>query len=151
MMASKNHISITSASPHFQNTLHQNPYLKCMYLFKSNVSTFIFSRWTLKTTNLHTKRNCCQELKMLIAVTNILLSISVYWYNLGHYFGYLGISTIERSIRTTPGGDPWVAQWFGTCLLPRAWSCSPGIESCVGPPAWSLLLPLHPPSSVSYE
>ena len=38
--------------------------------------------------------------------------------------------------------DAWVAQPFSSCLLPREWSCSPGIESHVGLPAWSLLLPL---------
>ena len=26
-------------------------------------------------------------------------------------------------------GDPWMAQWFSTCLQPRAWSWSPRIES----------------------
>ena len=39
-------------------------------------------------------------------------------------------------------GDPWVAQRFSACLLPRAWSWSPGIQSHIGLPAWSLLLPL---------
>ena len=39
-------------------------------------------------------------------------------------------------------GDPWVAQRFGACLWPRARSWVPGIESRVGLPAWSLLLPL---------
>ena len=39
-------------------------------------------------------------------------------------------------------GDPWVAQWFGACLWPRAQSWSPGINSHIGLPAWSLLLPL---------
>ena len=38
--------------------------------------------------------------------------------------------------------DPWVAQRFGACLWPRARSWRPGIESHVGLPAWSLLLPL---------
>ena len=37
--------------------------------------------------------------------------------------------------------DPWVAQRFGACLWPRARSWSPGIESHVGLPTWSLLLP----------
>ena len=36
----------------------------------------------------------------------------------------------------------WVAQWFSTCLWPRAWSWNPGIESHIRLPAWSLLLPL---------
>ena len=35
-----------------------------------------------------------------------------------------------------------MAQRFSTCLRPRAWSWRPGIESHVGLPAWSLLLPL---------
>ena len=39
-------------------------------------------------------------------------------------------------------GDPWVAQRFGACLWPRAQSRSPGIESHVRLPTWSLLLPL---------
>ena len=39
-------------------------------------------------------------------------------------------------------GDPWVSQRFSACLWPRAWSWSPRIKSCVGLPAWSLLLPL---------
>ena len=38
--------------------------------------------------------------------------------------------------------DDWVAQWLCASLRPRAWSWSPGIESHVGLPAWSLLLPL---------
>ena len=40
------------------------------------------------------------------------------------------------------GWDPWVAQRFSACLWPRAQSWRPGIESHVGLPAWSLLLPL---------
>ena len=40
-------------------------------------------------------------------------------------------------------GDPWVAQQISGCLLrPGAWSWSPGIESHIGLPEWSLLLPL---------
>ena len=39
-------------------------------------------------------------------------------------------------------GDPWVAQWFSVCLRPTAQSWRPGIESCVGLLAWSLLLSL---------
>ncbi|XP_072617233.1 uncharacterized protein CFAP97D2 isoform X1 [Vulpes vulpes] len=39
-------------------------------------------------------------------------------------------------------GDPWVAQRFGACLWPRARSWRPRIESHIGLPAWSLLLPL---------
>ena len=39
-----------------------------------------------------------------------------------------------------PTGDPWVAQQFSDCLWPRAWSWSPGINSHVRLPAWSLLL-----------
>ena len=31
-------------------------------------------------------------------------------------------------------GDPWVAQRFGACLWPRAWSWRPGIESHIGLP-----------------
>ena len=38
--------------------------------------------------------------------------------------------------------DAWVAQRFRACLQPRVWSWGPGIESHVGLPAWSLLLPL---------
>ena len=38
--------------------------------------------------------------------------------------------------------DPWVAQRFSACLWPRARSWRLGIESHVGLPAWSLLLPL---------
>ena len=44
--------------------------------------------------------------------------------------------------REREAGDPWVAQQFGACLWPRAQSWRPGIESHVGLPAWSLLLPL---------
>ena len=43
-------------------------------------------------------------------------------------------------------GDPWGAQRFSACLWPRARSWSPGIESQVGLPAWSPLLP--PPVSL---
>ena len=38
--------------------------------------------------------------------------------------------------------DPWVDQRFGACLWPRACCWSPGVESHVRLPAWSLLLPL---------
>ena len=38
--------------------------------------------------------------------------------------------------------DAWVAQWLSVCLWLRAWSRSPGIESCIGLPTGSLLLPL---------
>ena len=38
--------------------------------------------------------------------------------------------------------DPWVVQQFSACLWPRAQSWRPGMESHVGLPAWSLLLPL---------
>ena len=43
-------------------------------------------------------------------------------------------------------GDPWVAQRFSACLWPRERSWSPGIESHIRLPAWSLLLP--PPVSL---
>ena len=46
-------------------------------------------------------------------------------------------------------GDPWVAQQFSACLWPRVWSWSPGIESHIGLPAWSLLLPLPVPILLS--
>ena len=39
-------------------------------------------------------------------------------------------------------GNPWVAQRFSACLWPRRRSWSPGIESRIGLPAWSLLLSL---------
>ena len=49
--------------------------------------------------------------------------------------------------------DPWVAQRFGTCLWPRAWSRRPGIESHVGLPVhgacFSLSLPVSLPLSLS--
>ena len=48
----------------------------------------------------------------------------------------------DEDIKTQREGDPWVAQWFGACLWPRARSWSLGIESCGELPAWSLLLPL---------
>ena len=38
-------------------------------------------------------------------------------------------------------GDPWVAQWFSTCLWPGL-----DLESRVRLPAWNLLLP--PPVSL---
>ena len=49
-------------------------------------------------------------------------------------------------IKNSRNRDPWVAQRFSACLWPRARSWSPGIESHVGLPAWSLLLP--PPVSL---
>ena len=61
-------------------------------------------------------------------------------------------SMLKMSLR-----DPGVAQRFSACLWPRARSWRLGIESHVGLPAWSLLLPLpvSPPLSfslcVSYE
>ena len=39
-------------------------------------------------------------------------------------------------------GDTWVAQWLTVYLWLRLWSWGPGIESCIGLPAGSLLLPL---------
>ena len=42
-------------------------------------------------------------------------------------------------IKREEWGDPWVAKWFSTCVQPRAWSWSPGIESHIRFPAWSLL------------
>ena len=48
----------------------------------------------------------------------------------------------ESESRDKTFGDPWVAQWFNACLWPGALSWSPGIESRIGLPAWSLLLPL---------
>ena len=48
----------------------------------------------------------------------------------------------EYTLRFHPVGDPWVAQRFRACLWPRARSWSPGIESRMGLPAWSLLFPL---------
>ena len=38
--------------------------------------------------------------------------------------------------------DLQVAQWWSVCLQPRAWSWRSRIKSCMGIPAWSLLLPL---------
>ena len=38
--------------------------------------------------------------------------------------------------------DACVAQWLGTCLWLRVWPRGPGIESRMGLPSWSLLLPL---------
>ena len=58
---------------------------------------------------------------------------------------YLGMLW-GRKVRKMETGDPWVAQRFGACLWPRARSWSPGIESHVRLPAWSLLLP--PPVSL---
>ena len=46
------------------------------------------------------------------------------------------------SNKTLKWGNPWVAQRFSACLRPREWSWSPGIESCIRLPTWSLLLPL---------
>ena len=45
----------------------------------------------------------------------------------------------------------WVAQWLSVCLRHRSWSRGPGIESCIGFPAWSffLLLPMSLPLSLS--
>ena len=45
-------------------------------------------------------------------------------------------------LKSKARGNPWVAQRFSTCLRPREWSWSPGIEFRVRLPAWSLLLPL---------
>ena len=39
-------------------------------------------------------------------------------------------------------GDTWVAQQLSACLRPRARSWSPGINSHIGLPAWSLFLSL---------
>ena len=42
--------------------------------------------------------------------------------------------TLCRVLEKLKIGDPWVVQWFGACLWPRAWSWRPGIESHVGLP-----------------
>ena len=51
-------------------------------------------------------------------------------------------ASVLYHLKTAISGSPWVAQWFSACLPPRAWSWGPGIESHLGLPAWSLLLPL---------
>ena len=61
---------------------------------------------------------------------------------------------LTRKFKTNENeGDPWVAQWFGACLWPRARSWRPGIESHIRLPAWSLILPLPItlPLCVSHE
>ena len=55
---------------------------------------------------------------------------------------WVNFMVYKLSIKVAKRGDPWVAQWFGACLWPRARSWSPGIESHVGLPVWNLLLPL---------
>ena len=49
----------------------------------------------------------------------------------------------SKCLKTKEIRDPWVAQQFGVCLGPRAQPWGPGIESPVGLPEWSLLLPPH--------
>ena len=44
--------------------------------------------------------------------------------------------------RQNCGRDAWVAQWLSICVRLRAWSWSPKIESWIGFPVSSLLLPL---------
>ena len=43
-----------------------------------------------------------------------------------------GVAQLGKNL--TLEGDPWVAQWFSTCLWPRVRSWSPRIESHVGLP-----------------
>ena len=54
----------------------------------------------------------------------------------------IDVAKVNTLIRLESSRDPWVAQRFGACLWPGARSWRPGIESHVGLPAWSLLLPL---------
>ena len=49
---------------------------------------------------------------------------------------------IPRSFLNMELWDTWKVQQLSTCLWPRAWSWSPGIQSHIGVPAWSLFLPL---------
>ena len=58
------------------------------------------------------------------------------------FFSSRALNSHTCALNSPIKGDPWVAQWFGACLWPRAWSWSPGIESHVWIPAWSLLFPL---------
>ena len=48
------------------------------------------------------------------------------------------VVTVENSLKVPEKlkkrGDPWVVQWFGACLWPRARSWRPGIESHFGLP-----------------
>ena len=40
--------------------------------------------------------------------------------------------TLWRVLEKLKKGDPWVVQWFGTCLWPMSRSWRPGMESHVG-------------------
>ena len=40
--------------------------------------------------------------------------------------------TVWRVLEILKIGDPWVVQWFGTCLWPMSRSWRPGMESRVG-------------------
>ena len=56
----------------------------------------------------------------------------------------LTLRVVSPSLRNPDLGDPWVAQQFSACLRLGAWLVleSREIESLIGLPAWSLLLPL---------
>ena len=55
--------------------------------------------------------------------------------------GILNFLSSKNCLKMLFSGDAWVAQRLSNCLWLRVWSWNPGIESCIGLPAWGLLLP----------
>ena len=60
-----------------------------------------------------------------------------------NYLAYQSLSFPMSKMRfKIPTMGTLVAQWLSICLQLRSWSLGPGIESCIGLPVGSLLLPL---------
>ena len=77
-------------------------------------------------------------------ITGMRPTSSFHWYFIFNYRNHQKFN--QHWDQNQEYRDPWVAQRFDPCLWSRARSWSPGIESRVGLPAWSLLLP--PPVSL---
>ena len=71
---------------------------------------------------------------------SILWSFQALYYPLlSGYCWVLSVEVVSSNINST---DAWVAQWLSVCLWLRSWSQSPRINSHIGFPVRSLLLPL---------
>ena len=60
------------------------------------------------------------------------------WYShFVHVIYFNAKTTVQHEFNNCYPGDPWVAQQFSTCLRPREWSWSPGMEPRDWAPGWS--------------
>ena len=98
------------------------------FLIQSSLHTFrptlSVSSWVSPPgQSIHISRSVCLKLSSSSLLQNLLLALCASYLKWYHR-------------------DAWVAQRLSICLWLRAWSWGPGIESHIGLPAWSLLLPL---------